>query len=144
MLCAGLALHDGGRLVAITQAKPAHQKADPAIPSLAELAHGPEAFRLLVEAVLDYAIFLIGPEGRVLSWNLGAERIKGYSADEIIGKHFSVFYPPEDVRAGLPERILAASARDGGYEGEGWRVRKDGLRFWADVSLTALHDERGR
>jgi len=112
--------------------------------TLAELAHGPEAFRLLVEAVTDYAIFLVGPDGRILTWNLGAERIKGYRASEIIGKHISTFYTAEDRRYGRPERNLREAERRGGIEDQGWRVRKDGSRFWADVQLSALHDDQGK
>lgn len=103
-----------------------------------------EAFRLLVEAVLDYAIFLLGPDGRVLTWNLGAQRIKGYSAAEIIGQHYSVFYTPEDRANGRPKRVLDGAERDGHYEDEGWRLRRDGSRFWADVVVTALRDANGR
>ena len=104
---------------------------------------GEVAFRLLVEAVEDYAIFLLAPDGRILTWNLGAQRIKGYTADEIIGQHFSRFYTPEDQEAGRPATLLGWAAEYGRYEDEGWRVRKDGTRFWADVILTALRDETG-
>jgi len=104
---------------------------------------GEVAFRLLVEAVQDYAIFLLAPDGRILTWNLGAQRIKGYTADEIIGQHFSRFYIPEEQEAGRPAMLLGLAAEFGRYEDEGWRVRKDGTRFWADVILTALRDETG-
>jgi len=107
------------------------------------LMRGEVAFRLLVEAVADYAIFLLGPDGRVLTWNLGAQRIKGYSAEEIIGRHFSEFYTPEDRTAGRPLMLLARASEEGRFEDEGWRVRKDGSRFWADVVITALRDEPG-
>jgi PAS domain S-box-containing protein len=100
-------------------------------------------FRLLVESVKDYAIFMLDPQGNVTSWNLGAERTKGYEAAEIIGKHFSVFYPPEDIAAGKCEQELALASREGRYEEEGWRLRKDGSRFWADVIITALRSETG-
>jgi PAS domain S-box-containing protein len=100
-------------------------------------------YRHLVESVQDYAIFMLDPHGRVLSWNDGAERIKGYAAGEIIGQHFSVFFPAEDVARGKPVWELEAAARDGRVEDEGWRVRKDGSRFWANVVLTALHDDAG-
>lgn len=103
-----------------------------------------ERSQLLVEAVQDYAIFMLDPEGRVSTWNVGAERIKGYQAAEIIGRHFSCFYTEEDVRTGRPQRNLEAAARDGRVEHEGWRVRKDGSRFWADVVITALRDDTGR
>jgi PAS domain S-box-containing protein len=104
---------------------------------------GGEAFRLLVDAVEDYAIFLLSTEGRVLSWNYGARRIKGYTAEEIIGQHFSVFYTLEEREAGRPMRLLGWAAEHGRFEDEGWRVRKDGTRFWADVIVTALRDENG-
>jgi PAS domain S-box-containing protein len=103
-----------------------------------------ELFRLLVERVRDYAIFLLDPDGRVASWNAGAERIKGYKAAEILGKHFSTFYPPEDAAAGKPAKALAGAARDGYFHGGGWRVRKDGGRFYARVTVTALFDEQGQ
>jgi PAS domain S-box-containing protein len=97
-------------------------------------------YRLLVESVKDYAIFMLDPTGHVLTWNVGAERIKGYTAEEIIGQHFSRFYPPEDVASGKMDRELVIAAAEGRYEEEGWRVRKDGTRFWAHVVLTALRD----
>ncbi|MCR6481949.1 PAS domain S-box protein [Amycolatopsis sp. OK19-0408] len=101
-------------------------------------------FRLLVQSVRDYAIFLLDSGGRIASWNAGAERIKGWPAAEIIGQHFSAFYPPEDVAAGKPERELEIAVARGSVEDEGWRVRKDGSRFWANVVITALFDEQGR
>ncbi len=102
-----------------------------------------EPFRLLIESVKDYAIFILDPGGHVLTWNPGAERIKGYRAEEIIGKHFSVFYPPEDIAAGKTERELEIALRDGRFEEEGWRVRKDGSRMWANVTITALRNAEG-
>src|SRR5580700_5257316 len=87
---------------------------------------GEERFRLLVEAVRDYAIFMLDPEGRIMTWNAGAERIKGYPAEEAIGKHFSIFYPPEDIQAAKTEKELAIAQQEGRFEEEGWRVRKDG------------------
>ncbi|MDQ4034551.1 MAG: PAS domain-containing sensor histidine kinase [Chloroflexota bacterium] len=104
---------------------------------------GEEAFRLLVEAVQDYAIFILSPDGYVLTWNPGAQRAKGYAASEIIGQHFSVFYTPEEREAGRPAFLLGKAAEEGRVEDEGWRVRKDGTRFWADVILTALRDDTG-
>jgi PAS domain S-box-containing protein len=101
------------------------------------------AFRLLVDAVQDYAIFLLSTEGRVLTWNRGAERIKGYSAQEIVGQHFSVFYTPEERAAGRPMSLLGLAKDRGRFEDEGWRVRKDGTWFWADVIVTALYDSNG-
>ncbi|MGK3201759.1 PAS domain-containing sensor histidine kinase [Amycolatopsis sp. MEPSY49] len=103
-----------------------------------------DRLRLLVRSVQDYAIFLLDPEGRIASWNAGAERIKGWTAEEIIGQHFSVFYPPEDVAAGKPAWELETAAREGRLEDEGWRVRKDGTRFWANVVITALFDDKHR
>jgi PAS domain S-box-containing protein len=103
-----------------------------------------ERYRLLVQSVQDYAIFMLDPAGRISSWNAGAERIKGWSAAEIIGQHFSVFYPPEDVAAEKPARELEVAVEQGRLEDEGWRVRKDGTRFWANVVITALYDEQHR
>src|SRR2546425_1699364 len=103
----------------------------------------PETFRLLVEGIQDFAIFMLDGGGRVATWNTGAERIKGYWAEEIVGQHFSRFYPPEAVAEGKPARLLALAARDGRVEDEGWRIRKDGSRFWADVIITALRDSEG-
>lgn len=108
------------------------------------LRHSEERFRLLVEGVKDYAIFLLDPEGYVSSWNLGAERIKGYRADEIIGRHFSVFYPPERIEEKWPEHELEVAQKDGRFEEEGWRLRKDGTTFWANIIITALYDEHGK
>lgn len=99
--------------------------------------------RSLIDGVQEYAIFLLDPAGRVASWNSGAERIKGYPAAEIIGQPFARFYPPEDVAAGLPQAALRAAA-DGSYTDEGWRLRKDGTRFWASVVITPLRDPAGR
>ncbi|HVJ52914.1 MAG TPA: PAS domain S-box protein [Aliidongia sp.] len=103
-----------------------------------EVLESERRFRLLVEGVTDYAIYMLSPEGTVTNWNAGAHRIKGYSAAEIVGQHFSRFYTPEDVRAGLPDRALATARRDGRYDAEGWRVRKDGSRFWASVVVDAI------
>ncbi|HVE70423.1 MAG TPA: PAS domain S-box protein [Thermoanaerobaculia bacterium] len=105
------------------------------------LRRSEEMFRLLVASVREYAIFLLDPDGNVLTWNAGAERIKGYSADEIIGKHFSRFYAKEDKWK--PDRELEIARKDGSVEDEGWRLRKDGTRFWANVVITAVHDEHG-
>ncbi|WP_042878978.1 PAS domain-containing hybrid sensor histidine kinase/response regulator [Cupriavidus necator] len=105
------------------------------------LRQSEETLRLLVEGVKDYAVFMLDPGGHVISWNSGASYIKGYRRDEIIGRHFSVFYPPEDVAAGKPARHLERARRGGRIEDEGWRVRKDGSLFWANVTLTAVYDE---
>src|SRR5829696_5187990 len=99
--------------------------------------------RLLVDSVRDYAIFALDPGGNVLSWNAGAQRLKGYAPAEIIGRHFSIFYPPGDIVADKPGRELVDAIRDGRVEDEGWRIRKDGTRFWANVVITALRDEAG-
>ena len=108
------------------------------------LRQSEERFRLLVSEVVDYAILMLDPEGRIASWNAGAERIKGYKADEIIGQHFSRFYPSEDLEAGKPAYELKVASERGRYEEEGWRIRKDGSRFWANVVITALRDGNGR
>ncbi|WP_406099693.1 PAS domain-containing protein [Streptomyces sp. NBC_01013] len=101
------------------------------------------AFTLLVQGVLDYGIFMLNPQGYIISWNAGAERIKGYRAEDIVGQHFSVFYPPEDQSSGKPAWELETAVAEGRLEDEGWRVRKDGSRFWANVVITALWDEEG-
>jgi formate hydrogenlyase transcriptional activator len=103
-----------------------------------------EYFRLLVEGASDYAIFMLDPEGRVATWNSGAERIKGYRAEEILGQHFSRFYPREDIERGKPEHELEVASAEGRYEDEGWRIRKDGSRFWANVIITALRGRDGQ
>jgi PAS domain S-box-containing protein len=108
-----------------------------------ELQESEERFRILVESVRDYAIFMLDTEGRVLTWNAGAERFKGYRADEIIGQHFSRFYPPEALNRGLPEHELEIAVDTGVYEDEGWRVRKDGSLFWANVVITAMRNADG-
>jgi PAS domain S-box-containing protein len=110
----------------------------------AELRTSEERFRLLVDGVQDYAIFLLDPAGFVTSWNQGAERIKGYRAQEIVGRHFSTFYQADDAAAGEPARGLRVAEREGRFEAEGWRVRMDGSRFWASVVITALRNEAGR
>jgi PAS domain S-box-containing protein len=108
------------------------------------LRESEERFRLLVQDVTDYAIFMLDATGHVVSWNAGAQRIKGYTAQEITGKHFSVFYPREDVAAGRPEHNLETAVREGRVEDEGWRLRRDGSRFWANVVITALYDGQRR
>ena len=108
------------------------------------LRESEERFRMVVESVMDYAFIMLDAGGHVLSWNAGAERIKGYPADEIVGQHFSRFYPKEDVASGKPERKLAAATAKGRIEEEGWRVRKDGSQFMAHVVMTALRDDAGQ
>jgi len=110
----------------------------------AALHHEADRFRLFIEAVNDYAIFTLDSDGRVTSWNKGAERLKGYAPSEIIGKHFSCFFPEDDARKGEPQRQLEAAARQGRYDCENWRVRKDGSRFWANIVLTAIRDDQGK
>lgn len=121
----------------------------------AAMGHGPgarqgdlppdeERFQLLVQSVRDYAILMLDPDGRIVSWNDGAERIKGYTADEVIGRSFAIFYPPEAVAKGFPQHELDVASREGRFEDEDWRVRKDGSRFWANIIITALRDPEGR
>src|SRR2546427_3999184 len=116
------------------------KRAEPAVTIPRESS---ETFRQLVDDVQDVAIFMLDGAGRVSTWNTGAQRIKGYRAEEIVGQHFSRFHPPEAVAAGKPARLLALAAREGRAEDEGWRVRKDGSRFWANVTITALRDSDG-
>ena len=108
-----------------------------------ELARSEGRFRSIVAGVKDYAIFMLDPRGRVATWNAGAERIKGYSTEEIIGEHFSRFYTQEDIERGKPERGLKIAVSEGRMEEEGWRVRKDGSRFWANVIITPIRDKNG-
>ena len=110
----------------------------------ATLRQSEERFRLLVQSVTDYAIYMLDPEGRVSSWNAGAERFKGYAADEIMGEHFSRFYREEDREAGVPHAALDTARREGRFEAEGWRVRKDGSRFWASVIIDPIRDDDGQ
>jgi PAS domain S-box-containing protein len=109
----------------------------------ASLAQSEERFRLLVSGVADYAILMLDPRGMISSWNEGAQRIKGYSAAEILGSHISRFYPPGEASTGVPDQLLETAANAGRAEAEGWRLRKDGSRFWANVVITALHDDNG-
>src|SRR6202043_1069932 len=135
------ALRDAmGKLIGfgkVTRDLTAHRNAELA------LHRSEERSRLFIEAVQDYAIFLLDPEGCVITWNTGAERIKGYKASEILGQHFSRFYPDEDVRGGKPAWELEVATKEGRFEDEGWRVRKDGSRFWANVIITAVQDNAG-
>jgi PAS domain S-box-containing protein len=117
----------------VTQRKLAEEK----------MSQSEERFRLLVQGVKDYAILMLDPDGRVASWNEGAQRINGYTAEEIIGQHFSRFFTPEDIAANGPSRELEIARLDGRFENEGWRVRKDGSRFWTDVIITAVNGPRG-
>jgi PAS domain S-box-containing protein len=108
-----------------------------------KLKESEETFRRLVQNVTDYAIFMLDPDGHVANWNLGAERIKGYTRNEIVGQHFSRFYTEEDKLAEVPGQVLATARRDGRFEQESWRVRKDGSRFWANIVIDAMYDEQG-
>ena len=110
----------------------------------AEAARPDVSFKLLVQSIVDYAIYMLDIDGRVTSWNAGAERIKGFQTDEIVGQHFSAFYTEEDREAGVPQRVLETARREGKFAGEGWRVRKDGSRFWASVVIDAIKDESGK
>ena len=112
--------------------------------ALEGLRQSEERFRLLVETVEDYAIFMLSPEGLVMSWNAGAQRTKGYTAEEILGQHFRIFYPPEQQQSRHPEHELELALRDSHYEEEGWRIRKDGTRFWANVVITAVFNPAGQ
>jgi PAS domain S-box-containing protein len=128
-----------------------HQLADPSLEGRTQITSdtadklktSERSFRMLVESVIDYAIFMLDSEGHVANWNPGAERIKGYSRTEIIGQHFSRFYTEEDRLAGVPEKALATARSQGRFEQENWRVRKDGSLFWASVVIDAIHDEQG-
>ena len=103
-----------------------------------------DPFRLLVQSIVDYAIYMLDPKGYVTSWNAGAERIKGFQTEEIVGKHFSTFYTEEDRKTGMPQKVLDTARLEGKFEGEGWRVRKDGSRFWASVVVDRINDEEGK
>jgi PAS domain S-box-containing protein len=111
--------------------------------SEAALSESEQRFRLMISGIEDYAIFMIDPEGRVISWNRGAERMKGYGSEEIVGRHFSCFYRSEDIESGVPARLLETAIANGSAPAEGWRVRKDGSQFWASVLITAIRDDRG-
>ena len=102
-----------------------------------------QRLQLLIEAVADYGIFMLDPEGRIMSWNTGAQQLKGWRRDEILGQHFSIFYPPDAVASGWPQEELRLAKARGRFEDEGWRLRKDGTRFWANVVITALYGPMG-
>jgi PAS domain S-box-containing protein len=121
----------------------AQERAERLAASRIELEESERRFRILVEGVTDYAIYMLDPTGMVINWNPGAARIKGYSRDEIIGQHFSRFYTDEDRQRGIPQEAIATATRTGKYEAEGWRVRKDGTRFWASVVINAIRDGQG-
>src|SRR5215813_5822550 len=106
-----------------------------------DLFESERSFRLLVEGVADYALFMLDPAGIITSWNIGGQRIKGYSADEIVGQHFSLFYTETDRANGRPSRALRIAREQGRYEEEGWRVRKDGTFFWASVIIDPIYED---
>src|SRR5450432_4642818 len=113
------------------------------ISPVAESMSDDSRYRLLIEAVTDYAIYMLDPTGVVTSWNPGAQRFKGYAPHEIIGQHFSRFYTEEDRKSGVPGRALETAVRDGKFEAEGWRVRKDGTHFWASVLIDPIRAASG-
>ena len=132
-----------------TKAEASADAATPIIPirnsGLAEaIKHTGQVYQMMVDSVRDYAIFMLDPDGHVASWNKGAQRIKGYTPSEIIGQHFSVFYPQSDIASGKPPYELKTAARVGRFEDEGWRLRKDGTAFWANVIVTAVRDEKNK
>lgn len=130
--------------------KDIHVVSAPVVPGLTDAASGLPPyfaelqFQTVAESIFDYAVYMLDEQGRVVTWNAGAERIKGYIASEAIGRHFSFLYPPEAIAAGRPARVLAEAMAHGHYEDESWRMRKDGSRFWARATLTAIHDELGQ
>ena len=124
-----------GFVVSIADVAPAQRGA---------LVESERQFRMLVQGVADYAIYMLDPDGHITNWNLGGQRIKGYRADEVIGRHFSIFYTPEDRAASVPKQALATAAREGRYESESWRLRKDGTRFWASVVIDRILDHDGK
>jgi PAS domain S-box-containing protein len=132
-------LSDGRRLAVVREIT-ARRRQDA---NRATLAQSERQFRLLVAGVVDYALYMLDPTGMVISWNAGAEHIKGYRADEIVGRHFSTFYTDIDREGGAPQRALATALAQGRFDAEGWRVRKDGTRFWASVVIDPIHDEDG-
>jgi PAS domain S-box-containing protein len=132
--------HENDRLRSVTLL----QQQAVAMQSQTALLQSEQRFRLFVEAVRDYAIFMLDPTGNIMTWNNGAERIKGYKPWEIIGRHFSVFYPEEDLKSRKPWYELEVAGKEGRFEDEGWRLRKDGSKFWANVIITAIKDENGR
>jgi PAS domain S-box-containing protein len=107
-----------------------------------DLAESERKFRLLVEGVVDYAIYMLDPTGIITNWNAGAKRIKGYQAKEVVGKHFGMFYLPEDREAGLPQRSLETARKNGTFDAEGWRIRKDGTKFLASVVIDPIYEKR--
>src|SRR5438552_18215349 len=114
-------------------------------PSLADtLTSSEERYRSLVENIKDYAVYMLDADGHIATWNRGAEKTKGYRADEVIGKHFSIFFTEEDVKNGRPWKLLEVATNEGRVEDEAWRVRKNGQRFWADAILTRVQDIEGR
>ncbi|MEO7329874.1 MAG: PAS domain S-box protein [Minicystis sp.] len=142
----GTALVDAadGELIAFVLDLTERKRAEATVEHLRAIRAGEEIFRTLVDAVTDYAIFVLDPHGRIMTWNRGAQRLKGYDAEEIVGQHFSVFYSGEDIAADMPGHALAIAAREDRAEFEGWRLWRDGSRFWADVVISAMRDSSGR
>ena len=134
---------EGANLAATTAVGQSSTSARGPVAPTAGLREGDERLRLLVDGVADYAIYMLDPAGKVISWNKGAQRLKGYTTDEILGQNVSVFFVPEDVEAGTPRAELERAAAEGSTEQEAWRVRKDGTRFWANVVVSALRDDAG-
>ena len=133
------------RLLAVNEtleARVGHVREEAAA-SMMKLEDTERRFELLVQGVTDYAIYMLDPDGHVVNWNPGAERIKGYASGEVLGRHFSSFYTPEDQANETPKNALATARRTGKYEAEGWRVRKDGSRFWASVVINPIKDGNG-
>jgi len=122
---------------------PVSPPVSPSAASSLSLLQTDEQFRVLVEGIVDYAIFMLDPDGRIISWNTGAERLKGYREDEILGQHFSRFYPQERIEQGIPQKELEIASAKGRFEDEGWRMRKDGSFFWANVTITPVRDVSG-
>jgi PAS domain S-box-containing protein len=133
--------HGQSRRRKMTPKKPSAIKARPQKDLHPEQPFSDEQFRLMIEAVTDYAIYMLDPEGHILSWNPGAQRVKGYTQSEVIGKHYSMFFTNDDVKAGKPQRELERAKLEGRFEEEGWRVRKIGPQFWANVVLTPIYDQ---
>jgi PAS domain S-box-containing protein len=136
-----LVLQDRGVLLIVKQGNGSPVVLEPSIPKAP--TRQVDLFRLLVESIRDYAIFVLDPDGRVLTWNPGAQAMKGYTREEIVGQHFSKFYLPEAIENGWPERELALAEKEGRFADEGWRLRKDGTSFWASVIITALRSADG-
>ena len=135
--------HERERVLTATLEQRVEERTREVLCTSERLAESERMFRVLVEGVIDYAIFMLDPDGVVISWNAGAERIKGYRSEEIIGRHFSQFYTEEDLSRGVPTSALRTATQTGKFESEGWRVRKDGTQFWASIVIDAIRDKNG-